>query len=105
MTRDVQQEFEHAQLVAFEMRKPVIISLKMAIYPPEVGDERFGMMKYSVKTVLPAKESKVLTTELDDGFIVKDGQDLADILQEEIEFPDLQLNTPLTLNRSEDAHG
>jgi len=90
LAQDMQSEFETAQRIAYERRKPVIVNLKMVIFPPDLQDERFGEVQYVVKTSLPPKESRRLSTELKQGMIVKDGQDLAELLQEEIEFPDLQ---------------
>ena len=90
LAQDMQSEFETAQRIAYERRKSVIVNLKVVVFPPDLQDDRFGEVQYVVKTSLPPKESRRLSTELKQGMIVKDGQDLAELLQEEIEFPDLQ---------------
>jgi hypothetical protein len=86
--RDFQAEFEQAQITAREQNDTVVVILKIAVLPPEISDGRFGHCKYSVDTKNPSKKSVVYTTELKDGIIVNDGEDMADILQTTLELPE-----------------
>jgi len=70
------------------LKGPVIVSLKIAVFPPEIGDQRFGHVKYSVDVKDPPKKSAVYTTELKNGIIVNDGSNISDILQTTLDIPE-----------------
>jgi len=86
----VQEEFEQAQIIVAKTGAPVKITQTIMVYPPEGQDKNFGGIAYEIKTTLPARKSMKYTTELKDGFIVSDGTDITDVLQESLEFPDLR---------------
>jgi len=84
---DVQKAFEEAQRAAFDMGQGAEVTLKIKIDSPEDKEDKYGKVSYNVSTKLPSKKSIKLTTELQDGLIVADGETRVDVLQNELEFP------------------
>lgn len=91
MAQEFQRLFERAQVQAAQTGAKVGCVLGITIGPPDSMDARFGSIAYSMKLVAPARKSPALTTELNpNGLIIKVGDDMADVLQEELELPDLE---------------
>ena len=85
----MQGEFEQAQIIAMERNVGVKVCLEIMVAPPDINDPRFGQVKFKVQSKLPAKESAIYTTELESGLVISDGDDLADVLQEKLRFPEI----------------
>lgn len=84
----MQSEFEQAQITARDRGVPVKVNLQIVCMPPDVEDPRFGGIVYKISSKEPNKESKVITTELQDGIIINEGEDVGSILQTSLEFSD-----------------
>lgn len=85
-----QAEFERAQVISAKTGAPVKITTTIVVYPKEGSDEHFGGVAFEVKITLPATKSMKYTTELsDDGYIISEGTDVDDLLQESLEFPEI----------------
>ena len=89
----MQEEFERAQQIAFRNNAEVKVTSVIKIIPPEEG-EAYGQIEFQVKLGIPARKSLAYTTEIKNGMIVSEGDDINDIMQEELKFPDL-----VTLNQ------
>jgi hypothetical protein len=88
-SQNIQEDFERAQVVSNQTGLPVKITAEIIVYPPERSEENYGAVAFGVKTTLPARKSMKYTTELKDGFIISDGNDISEILQTRLEFPDI----------------
>lgn len=96
---EVQQEFEDAQAELLARGGRVQISVNIFLVAPPPGDPNFGGIKYSVSTKYPKIESREFTTEFRDGCIVSDGESVAELLQERLQFPDLAPKAPKTATK------
>jgi len=85
----MQEEFERAQRIARESGVEIKITSVISIKPPAKEDENFGQVSFAVKVIRPSKKSMEYTTELRDGMIVSDGEDIGEILQESLDFPEI----------------
>lgn len=79
--REVQALFEQAQIDAAERNAEIKVVATIIVKPPETTDRRYGRVSYRTTTVAPPKKSMEYTTELVDGVIVADAEDMADLLQ------------------------
>jgi hypothetical protein len=90
LVKKVQALFEQAQIEAIEKCGTTAVTLKIFIKPPDSEqDARFGKTWFKTHMSVPAEESKEFTTELVDGCIVGNGTSELDILQCQLEFPEL----------------
>jgi hypothetical protein len=85
--REMQSVFEQAQITARDENGTVVVSLKIHVMPPEITDGRFGHIAYQIGVANPPRKSVKYTTELRDGLIINDGEDMADVLQTSLELP------------------
>jgi hypothetical protein len=86
--QQMQAEFEQAQIVATERNLPVKVTATILISPPDAKDPRFGLVGYKIKAAYPEIKSAVYTTELKDGSIIADADDVAGLIQTKLElFP------------------
>jgi hypothetical protein len=96
-----QSEFEQACITARDRGVQVTVNLTITILPPDLQDSNIGGVIYRVKATAPVKPSKLITTELRDGLIINEGEDLAQILQYSLELPVPSAN----FKKGESAHG
>lgn len=85
----MQEEFERAQDIVFKTGSTCKIVSTITIAPSDDNDSRFGAVGFDVKITLPPRKSMKYTTELQSGYIVSEGEDITEILQERLEFPDI----------------
>ena len=85
--QQMQAEFEQAQIVAAERNLPVKLSATILISPPDAKDPRFGLVGYKIKASYPDIKSAVYTTEIKDGAIVADADDVAGLIQMSLDLP------------------
>jgi len=86
--REMQSIFEQAQITARDENGTVVVSLKIHVMPPEVTNGKFGHIAYQIGVSNPARKSVKYTTELIDGIIINDGNDMDDILQTSLDLPE-----------------
>jgi hypothetical protein len=92
--REVQARFEQAQIDAAECNAIIKVVATIIVKPPETSDKRYGRVAYTTNTIAPPKKSMEYTTELVDGVIVADAEDMADLLQLKL---DLEIPTQSNL--------
>ena len=91
---EAQDAFESAQLLVEERNLPSVVTLKIKISPSdEMG--RFGQLQTSVGYTIPPKASAKITTELKNGIIISDGENIDGIIQETLKLEDrvVSINT------------
>lgn len=84
--REMQEGFESAQRIAIERGGKVKLTAVIEIGPPDAVNPRFGSIGYQLKLATPPLKSPLFTTELKDGAIISDGENVADAIQESLEF-------------------
>jgi hypothetical protein len=98
-----QAEFEQACITARDRGVKVTVNLSITVFPPDVSDSNIGGVTYQVKATAPVKPSKLITTELRDGIIINEGEDLAALLQGSLDLPMPSVN--FKKDKGETAHG
>jgi hypothetical protein len=97
-----QAEFEQAQITARDRGVPVTVTLQITVMPPDVEDSRYGGVIYKVHSHSPIKPSKLITTELREGIIINDGEDLVALLQTSLDLPEITITN---FKKGENANG
>lgn len=87
----MQEEFERAQKIVSETKSSVTLSSVIKVDPPEKEDDCFGKITFTVRVSRPTRKSANYMTEVDNGVIISDGVDVAEILQETLELPDIEV--------------
>lgn len=101
--QQMQNEFEQAQIVAQERNLPVKVMASIVIMPPDENDKRFGHIGYAIKSSYPVIKGAVYTTELKDGTIVADAENVAELLQVKLDLFDDQQPDPKRIPFTEPA--
>ncbi len=96
---NMQTEFEQAQKIAAERKGQVTLTAKIVINPPDPQDPNYSTIKYSIKTSTPSITSKEFSSELKNGYIIDDGDDVAALIQERLNFTDLPSDVEMRLGR------
>ena len=91
--------FEQAQIEAKERNAEVVCSLKIRVRPPEKEDNHFGKILFETDLRVPAHKSMEYTTELEDGVIINDGNDIGDILQLSLDLQMPANTTPMIIKK------
>lgn len=86
---DMQEQFETAQRISTEKKGQVKITTTITINPPDPNDPEYSTIKYGIKLSTPPIQSKEFSTEMRDGYIIDDGDDIGALLQEKLKFPDI----------------
>lgn len=82
----MQEEFERAQSVCEKTGSAVKITSTIEVLPSDTNEAAFGSIAFNVKVSLPARKSMKYTTEIENGFIVSDGESTIDVLQEKLDL-------------------
>jgi hypothetical protein len=87
LAQKMQDAFEDAQKLSLKHNQKIVVTCKINVFPPENADEPFGGISFTVDTSKPAYKSMEFMTELDEkGRILQDGDDYAELLQEELDL-------------------
>lgn len=89
----MQENFEKASKLSVKRNAAITIQSTIVIYPPardsKGTSEPFGDISFSVALKVPAATSRKYSTEIDkDGNVLQDGENIADLLQERLKFPE-----------------
>lgn len=89
--REMQDEFESAQRIAADRQGKVRIVAQIDIVPPSEDNPRFGEILYQIQVKTPPLKSPPYITEHRCGVIVSDGENVAEAIQQTLEFPELDV--------------
>jgi hypothetical protein len=85
--RQVQSYFEQAQIIANERNVPVCVRAAIRVFP--IKEDNVGYVETAAQIVEPPIKSIKYNAEYDHGAIISTGDSIGEILQGELEFPDL----------------
>lgn len=90
LARDLQEDFEKAQMIAFERGVRTKVMLEITVHPPEKGEQNYGNLEYKHQVTEPPKTSIKYPTLLKSGYIVRDAQepDLLTQLDLDLKLPE-----------------
>jgi hypothetical protein len=91
--REVQDEYERAAETACMRNAPVKITLIITVCPPM--EDNIGKVSYEIKTTLPSRKSIEFDAAFDNNKVVATSTSDLSILQESLNFPELEILTPI----------
>jgi len=96
--KEFQGDFEKAQDIASKRGVPVKCKAVITVYPEEKDNPNFSAIQFSTQITEPPKESIKQITLIQNGRIVKDGQSMAEILQYDLNLPDIKIKPAVSEN-------
>ena len=79
--REIQEDFDKAQLLAANRGLPIKIKVEITVHPPDANDNNYGAVSYSHQIVQPPYASRKHETVLQNGVVVADAAEPLEQLQ------------------------